>query len=118
MLLDCGLFQGRREETTKRNKEFMFDVRSIDAVVLGHAHIDHCGNLPNLYANGYENPIYATKPTDDLVHYMLPDSAYLQERDVAIMNKKLNKRGFTPVKPLYTIEDAMETIRLINPKPY
>ncbi len=118
VLLDCGLHQGRRQESRRKNKEMLFDAKTIDAVVLGHAHIDHSGNLPNLHVNGYSGPIYSTKATDDLCHYMLPDSAYLQERDATIMSRKHEKRGLPPVEPLYTVPDAMETIRQFVPKNY
>ena len=93
ILLDCGLFQGRRKESNEKNRNLPFDPNSIDAVVLGHAHIDHSGNLPSLVRNGFEGPIYATKATDDLCAYMLTDSAYLQERDVEYVNKNASVRS-------------------------
>ncbi len=115
VLLDCGLFQGRRKESRQKNQNFPFAPSSLDAVVLGHAHIDHSGNLPNLVKHGYEGTIYATEPTDALCHYMLVDSGYLQERDAEFVNKKHKKRGLPPVEPIYTIADAVEAIRLIRP---
>lgn len=117
-MMDCGLYQGKRSEAEKLNRELPFDIDSLDAVMLGHAHIDHSGNLPSLYKNGFHGTIHATKPSDDLCHYMLPDSAYLQERDVAIVNRKHERKGLPPVEPIYAIPDAMETIRLFEPHPY
>ena len=117
VLLDCGLFQGRRKESREKNRNLPFDASTLDAVILGHAHIDHSGNLPNLVKSGYRGTIYATPPTDQLCHYMLPDSAYLQERDAEFVNKKHKKRGLPPVEPIYTLADAMDAIRHIKPHP-
>src|ERR1700686_9178 len=88
LLLDCGLYQGRRQESFERNSTFPFPVSSIDAVVLSHAHIDHSGNLPNLVRNGYSGPIYSTPATIDLCLPMLADSAHLQEMDVEFCNRR------------------------------
>ncbi|MFP4460102.1 MAG: MBL fold metallo-hydrolase RNA specificity domain-containing protein [Candidatus Zixiibacteriota bacterium] len=118
VLLDCGMFQGRRKEARKLNRNLLFDAESVNDVILGHAHIDHSGNLPNLYVNGFEGTIHATKATDDLCHYMLPDSAYLQERDASIVSRKHKRKGLPPVDPIYRIPDAMETIRMFKPHPY
>ncbi len=117
VLIDCGLFQGRRSESREKNRNFPFDPKGLDAVVLGHAHIDHSGNLPNLVRKGYHRTIYATEPTDGLCHYMLPDSGYLQEKDAEFVNKKHRKRGLPLVEPIYNIADAMDAIRLIKPYP-
>jgi len=106
ILLECGLFQGRREEAEAINRSFPFDVREIDVVILSHAHIDHSGNLPNLVKQGYEGKIIATPATYDLLTYMLRDSAHIQERDVEYVNKKRKKRGLPPKEPLYMMEDA------------
>src|SRR4051794_4385995 len=81
MLLDCGLSQGRRAEARERNSHFPFAPDSIDAVVLSHAHVDHCGNLPNLVRQGFRGPIYCTPATRDLAAVMLADSAKIQEED-------------------------------------
>jgi metallo-beta-lactamase family protein len=110
ILLDCGLFQGRRTEAFERNKNFPFDASDIDAVVLSHAHIDHAGNLPNLVRSGFKGPIYATSATRDLCNVMLFDSAYLQERDVEFVNKQHKKRKEPLVEPLYTSEDVEQTV--------
>ena len=84
LLLDCGLFQGPRAEARRRNCCFPFDPKTIDAVVLSHAHIDHCGNLPNLVRQGYEGPIYCTPATRDLLRVMLHDSARIQEEEAGV----------------------------------
>src|SRR5262245_37985772 len=81
LLLDCGLFQGRRAEARQRNTHCPFDPHEIEAVVLSHAHIDHCGNLPNLVRQGFAGPIYCTPATRDLMAVMLADSAKIQEED-------------------------------------
>ena len=106
LLLDCGLFQGRRRESYERNRNFAFDPQTLDAVILSHAHIDHSGNLPNLVKNGYHGPIFATSATAHLANIMLMDSGHIQESDVFYVNKRRVKRGQTPVEPLYTLEDA------------
>jgi metallo-beta-lactamase family protein len=111
LLLECGLFQGRRDETMERNRHFPFDPKRIDAVVLSHAHIDHCGNLPNLCAQGYEGNIYCTFATRDLCAIMLQDSAQIQQADAAFVSKKRAKQNLPPVEPLYQIEDAEKAIR-------
>lgn len=110
VLLDCGLFQGKRAEAFERNRNFPFDPASIDAVILSHAHIDHAGNLPNLVKHGYRGPIYSTSATRDLCNIMLYDSAYLQERDVEFVNKRHKKKHEPLVQPLYTADDVDETI--------
>ena len=106
LLLDCGMFQGRRSETYSRNLTFAYDPRSLDAVILSHAHIDHCGNLPNLVKNGYEGPIYAVSATVDLAKIMMADSGHIQESDAQFVNKKRLARGEEPIEPLYTEADA------------
>lgn len=106
ILLDCGLYQGRRREAFEINREFEFDPKSVDAVILSHAHIDHSGNLPMLVKHGYTGPIYATHATRDLCASMLPDSGFIHERDAEFVNKKRKRRGEEPIEPLYTQEDA------------
>ncbi len=112
ILLDCGMFQGKRSESYEKNKTFRFNPAEIDAVLLSHAHIDHSGNIPNLVKNGFDGLIYATSATVDLCQIMLRDSAHLQERDVEWVNKKRLKRNEPPIKPLYTMEDAEEAMNL------
>jgi metallo-beta-lactamase family protein len=106
LLLECGLFQGRRSETYERNRNFPFDPAAIDAMILSHAHIDHSGNLPHLVKNGYQGSIYATAATVDLADVMLRDSGHIQESDAAFVNKKRARRGEPLIEPLYTIADA------------
>ncbi len=118
LLLDCGLFQGKRSETYDRNKHFAFEPSSIDAVLLSHAHIDHSGNLPNLVKSGFSGPIYSTPPTATLGEIMLMDSAHIHESDAEYVNKKRLRRGEPPVEPLYTQKDAAEAIDLYYPVKY
>src|SRR6266516_2009918 len=108
LLLDCGLYQGRREETYQRNLNFSYDPRKVDAVILSHAHIDHAGNLPNLVKSGYDGPIYTTHATVELASVMLADSGRIQESDAAFVNKKHIRRGNGPIEPLYTEANAIE----------
>lgn len=115
ILLDCGLYQGKRKKAAELNKEFLFDAKEIDAVVLSHAHIDHSGSLPTLVKAGFKGPIYSTFATRDLCNYMLSDSAYIQEREVEHMRKK---KGKEVVEPLYTIEDAEATLKMFHGVPY
>lgn len=118
ILLDCGLFQGRREETYRRNREFPFDPASIDAVLLSHAHIDHSGNLPNLVKRGFHGPIYATAATVDLADIMLRDSGHVQEANIESVNHRRARRGEPPIEPLYTVEDAVRVQPLFRPIHY
>ncbi len=111
ILLDCGLYQGRRKEAFERNRSLPFDASEIDAVVLSHAHIDHSGNLPSLVRAGFRGCIYATSATRDLCAYMLLDSAHLHQNDVKYVNKRRRKQGKKPFEPLYTKEDALETLK-------
>jgi metallo-beta-lactamase family protein len=111
MLLECGLFQGRRDESMDRNRNFPFDPKQIQAVILSHAHIDHCGNLPNLCRQGYEGNIYCTFATRDLASIMLEDSAEIQRDDAAFVSKKRAKQGLPPVEPLYSAVDAEKAVR-------
>jgi len=106
LLLDCGLYQGRRKEAFKRNRAFSHDPAKLDAMILSHAHIDHSGNLPNLVKNGYSGPIYAQRATAHLSEIMLQDSGHIQEYDVKYVNRRRVKQGKTPFEPLYTQEDA------------
>ncbi|MBN1153413.1 MBL fold metallo-hydrolase [candidate division KSB1 bacterium] len=110
ILLDCGLFQGRRKEAEKKNRKLPFDEKSLDAMILSHAHIDHSGNIPNLVRNGFKGPIYTTHASKDLCEYMLADSGYIQEKDVEYVNKKNAKKNLPPVEPIYTKQDAMDSL--------
>lgn len=118
LLLDCGLYQGRRDDTYARNLNFVYDPRTVDAVILSHAHIDHCGNLPNLVKNGYEGPIHATRATVDLATIMMADSGRIQESDAEFVNKKRARRGEEPIEPLYTEADAQQAAELLRSVEY
>jgi metallo-beta-lactamase family protein len=121
VLLDCGLFQGRRRESDEKNRRTPFDAGAVDAVVLSHAHIDHSGNLPGLVKRGFRGPIYTTPATVDLCGAMLLDTAHIQEKDAEFVNKRRAFREQTeqePVEPLYTIADAERTLPLFKPVGY
>ena len=111
LLLECGLFQGHRDETMERNRNFPFDPKQLDAVVLSHAHIDHCGNLPNLCRQGYTGNIYCTFATRDLAAIMLEDSAQIQRADAEYVSRKRAKKNLPPVEPLYSAQDAEKAVR-------
>jgi metallo-beta-lactamase family protein len=106
LLLDCGLYQGRRQDAFERNRTYRYDPESVDALILSHSHIDHNGNLPNLVRQGYEGPIFATRVTAHLSNVMLLDSGHIHESDADYINKKRRRRGERPVEPLYTVRDA------------
>jgi metallo-beta-lactamase family protein len=118
ILVECGLFQGRRKEAEKKNREFLFNIQDIDYMLLSHAHIDHSGNIPNLVKNGFAKDIYTTPATIDLLKHLLLDSAYIHERDAEYINQKIMKRGEDPIEPLYTVEDAKRSLNLFKPKVY
>jgi len=113
-ILDCGLFQGRRDESFERNARFPFDPSGIESCVLSHAHIDHSGNLPSLVKHGFRGRIFATEATRDLCTAMLPDSGHIQEEDVRFVNKIRKKQGQPPVSPLYTRKDAENALKFIH----
>lgn len=110
ILLDCGLFQGRREETAHRNREFHCDPKRLDGVILSHAHIDHCGNLPGLYRAGFRGPVFCTPATADVAAIMLKDSAKIQAEDARYLSKHL-RPGHPPVDPLYSEKDVRSIVR-------
>lgn len=114
ILIDAGLFQGFKNLRLKNWGEFPVDPTSIDAIFLTHAHLDHSGYLPRLIREGYRGPVYATEPTLDLCKILLPDSGYLQEEEARFANKK----GFSkhnPALPLYTYQDAQDSLRHFQP---
>ncbi len=108
LLLECGLFQGRRQDTYERNRNFPFTPSSLDAVILSHAHIDHSGNLPHLVKAGFGGRIYTTPATGHLANVMLMDSGHIHELDAAYINKQRQRRGEQPIEPLYTMADASQ----------
>lgn len=120
ILLDCGLFQGRRADSVTRNRDLGVRAKDIDVVVLSHAHIDHSGALPRLYRQGFRGPIYCTPATRDLCAAMLEDAAAIQAQDAAYINRKIEKNGadMTPVQPLYDQDDVVGTLGLMVSIPY
>jgi metallo-beta-lactamase family protein len=117
LLLDCGMFQGHRAESYRRNRDFPFKPKEIDAVLLSHAHIDHCGNLPNLVKQGFKGPIYCTPATRALVAVMLDDAAKIHEEDAAYLNRH-RERGEPKVEPLYDGRDVFRTLLQLRAVPY
>jgi len=114
ILLDAGLFQGRRDAFYEINTTFHYNPRTINAMVLSHAHIDHCGNIPNLIKKGLRCKIYTTSATKDLANLMLIDSGKIQEEDVRYVNK-INRRLGVPLrKPLYTAKEASRATRIFR----
>src|SRR5215475_13114425 len=113
ILLDCGLFQGPKDLRLRNWEAPPVDPKSVDAIVLTHAHIDHTGYLPRFVAQGFKGPIYATSATVDLARILLPDSGHLQEEEARYRNKhRLSKHK--PALPLYTLEDAEESLKLFK----
>lgn len=117
ILVECGLFQGKRKESEEKNREFMFDIKEIDYMLLSHAHIDHSGNIPNLVKNGFSKDIYTTPATIDLLKYLLLDSAHIHEKDVEYVNK-IKENGEKQIEPLYTVEDAQKSLDFFKPVAY
>ena len=118
ILLDCGLFQGRRKESFDKNSLFSFDPAEIDVLILSHAHIDHSGNIPTLVKKGFKGVVYCTEATHSLCDVMLLDSAYIQESDAEYMARKHPKTALQPIEPLYTQEDATLALKSFKGKPY
>ena len=114
VLLDCGLFQGKRGESQAKNLRLPIAIEQIDAIVLSHAHIDHAGRLPFLVRHGYQGTIWCTPATRDLCAVMLADSAHIQEKDAEF----LAKRGKQPIEPLYSLRHSTRTIELMSSVPY
>jgi len=113
-LIDCGLFQGQKEWRERNWQDTPVPAREIDAVILTHAHLDHCGWIPRLVKEGFRGPIYATQPTIELCSVVLPDSGHLQEEDAAFYNKrKMSKHD--PALPLYTLEEAQACMQYFRP---
>ncbi len=117
-IVDCGLYQGKITEELANEEDFLYDVKSIDFMLLTHAHIDHSGRIPKLYNEGYRGPVYATKATCDLCSIMLPDSGHIQENEIEWKNRKRIREGLPPLPPLYTAEDAIKTMEIFEPVRY
>ncbi len=117
-LVDCGLYQGQQKETMLNTDPFLFTPSEIDFMLLTHAHIDHSGRIPKLYIDGYTGPIYATKATCDLCEIMLPDSGYIQESEIEWLNRKRRREGKHEVPPLYTYQDAVDSLELFEKVQY
>ena len=115
VLLDCGQFQGNKEMDALNWEPFPFDPESIEAVILSHAHIDHCGRIPLLVKRGFKGDIYCTDATADLLKVMLLDSAYIHEKDAEWQTKKNARTGKPAVEPLYTVQDAENSLKLVKP---
>lgn len=118
VLLDCGQFQGGKKEEILNWEEFPFEPSEIEAVILSHAHIDHCGRIPLLVKKGFKGNVYCTKSTADLLDVMLKDSGYIHEKEAEYQTKKALRKGGKPVEPLYTFNDAVESLKYIKPVLY
>ncbi len=114
VLVDCGLFQGQKEWRERNWEPLPLATGEIDAVILTHAHLDHCGWIPRLVKQGFRGPVYATPATIDLCSILLPDSGHLQEEDAAFHNKRKSSRH-VPALPLYTLEEAQQSLQYFQP---
>ena len=117
-LVDCGMWQGRKELEEENFEEFDFNPADIDFMLLTHAHIDHSGRIPKLYNEGFKNKIYAHKATCDLCTLMLPDSGHIQEMEIEWKNRKRKRKGEKELPPLYTAEDAARCLEIFEPVQY
>lgn len=118
VILDCGLFHGHRDEYYEVNSHFSFNPQNLDACILSHAHIDHCGNIPTLIKNGFRSSIYSTPTTRELSRYMLLDSGFIQEEDIKYVNKINKRRGLPSRAPLYTIKEAKKSLKYFRALDY
>ncbi len=118
VLLDCGLFQGHREEAERINREVPASAVSADFMLLSHAHVDHCGNIPNLVKRGFHHQIYTTPASRDIAELLLRDSAHIQESDVKFLNKKLARAGLPLRTPIYTVADAEASLKYLTGTAY
>lgn len=117
-LVDCGMFQGSKTTEALNRRPFAYDPTSLDCVLLTHAHIDHTGMVPRLCKSGFKGKIYATKATASLCQIMLPDSAHIQEFEAEINNRKGRRAGKGQIEPLYTVDDAYNSLKQFAPVPY
>jgi metallo-beta-lactamase family protein len=118
ILLDCGLFQGMGKETLDLNSDLGFVATEVDVMILSHAHIDHSGLIPKLVGEGFNGTIFCTPATYDLTKILLEDSATIQRDDIKFLNKRRAKQNLPPVEPLYTIEDATNSFKLLDKQEY
>lgn len=127
ILLDCGLFQGRRKESFEKNKDFTYDPASIDAVLVSHAHIDHIGNIPHLVKKGFQGVIYCTEVSKNLARLLLLDSAFIQEQDAKFFAKRhkkkkergeLNEEEELEMEPIYDSQDAEHSLEFFKGMPF
>ena len=116
LLLECGMQQGKRKESFEKNRNFTFNPSEVNSMILTHAHIDHSGNIPTLMNQGYRGDVFCTYATKDLCELMLPDSAYVQLKDLEYVNRKREKQGKALFEPLYTVEQAQASIQRLIPK--
>jgi metallo-beta-lactamase family protein len=117
VLIDCGMFQGQKEWRLRNWEDTPVPAREVDAVILTHAHLDHCGWIPRLVKEGFKGSIYATPPTIDLCSVVLPDSGHLQEEEARFHNRKGTSKH-RPALPLYTLQDALDCLPLFQPVPF
>jgi metallo-beta-lactamase family protein len=118
ILLDCGMFQGMGAQTDEMNRNFGFQPREIDYLILSHAHIDHSGLIPLLVKQGFKGKIFCTPATKDLAAILLEDSAVIQKDDTKFSNKKRSKRGLPLLEALYDIQDATAALKLFTEAEY
>ena len=117
-LVDCGMYQGKAKDELENEAPFLYNPEEIDFMLLTHAHIDHSGRIPKLYNEGFKGPIYATKATCDLCSIMLPDSGHIQEQEIEWRNRKRMREGKEALPPLYTAQDAIDTMEIFKPVNY
>lgn len=118
ILLDCGMYQGKGLETDSMNRNLGFDPSEVDHIILTHAHIDHSGLIPYAYKQGFRGSVICTHATRDLCAIMLADAGHIQEHDTYTFNKKRARQGLKPIEPIYTKDDAVESMELFYSIPY
>lgn len=118
ILLDCGQFQGNKVQEQQNYEDFPFDPAEVECVVLSHAHIDHCGRLPLLIKRGFKGDIICSSATADLLDVMLKDSGYIHEKEAEWQNRKNERAGRPLIDPLYTFNDAVDTLKYVKPVEY